>query len=371
MAINVMLLVATDDVSGPMKGIVQLIENINDVDCNFYLYNFKYRDVNHTNFVNYMNINAIPVKFLIQNRNGYFSLIRQVLLEVNKYKFDVIQTHGFKPTFVGFFSRLFCGARWVCFMHGATNENLKIRIYNLVDNLLQLAAHRTVLVSEAQRKLIYGGSNTHRVHVLNNAVDMNYPMPLSGNHRSVRKMFNLPDESKIVVTIGRFSPEKGIDILLDSFFLLVREIDNIHLVLVGDGQERAALEAQVRQLKLTDVVHFAGYTKTPGDYMADANVFVLSSRSEGIPNVVLEAMAMGKPVVATAVGGVPEIIEDGINGRLVSPEQPHLLAQVIAEVLTDHEQTQRLALAGKKRVQDFFSIDARVAKLKTLYIDLL
>jgi glycosyltransferase involved in cell wall biosynthesis len=139
---------------------------------------------------------------------------------------------------------------------------------------------------------------------------------------------------------------------------------------VGDGQERHALEEQRSRLQLGDLVHFAGYTETPGDYVAESDVLALSSRSEGIPNAVLEAMAMGKPVVATAVGGVPEIIEDGVSGRLVPPERPDLIARALSEVLMDANVYNRLAAQGKRRVEEAFSIRSRVDRLQSLYEDI-
>lgn len=371
MPVKIMLLIAANNVSGPVKGVFQLIENMDPAEFEIKLYDFQYNDEKEDDFLNAVQAWGISVGVLIQKNRSYFSLVRQVVREVREKGYDVVQSHGFKPTFLGFFTRLFCDVKWICFMHGTTSENLKVKMYNLVDNILQRGADRTVLVSEAQRQKVLGGSNLKRVHVLHNAVDVANPMPMSAETRPVRELFGIPTESKIILTVGRFSPEKGMDVLLEAFALLVSQVENVCLVLVGDGQERPAMEQQIDRLGLNDMVHFAGYTDTPGDYVAEADVLVLPSRSEGIPNAVLEAMAMGKPVVATAVGGVPEIIIDGISGRLVAPEQPDLLAQALTEVLNDPDLYQRFVIEGKRRVQEAFSIQARVAKLQTLYSDVL
>lgn len=367
MAIKVMLLIAADSVTGPVKGIFQLIENLSPQVAEIHLYDFQYNDEGETLFLKAARQRGIHVRFLVQKNRSYISLVRQVVREIKEKKFDVVQTHGYKPTFLGFCGRLFSPVKWICFMHGTTSENIKVKLYNLVDNILQLAAHRTVLVSMAQRHKVFGGQNGRRVHVLHNAVDVASPMPMSGSFRPMRQTAEMAADSKIVVSVGRFSPEKGMDILLDAFSLLVRQVADVQLVLVGEGQEMAAMEEQIARLGLKGRVHFPGYSKTPGNYVAEADVVVLPSRSEGIPNVVLEAMAMGKPVVATAVGGVPEIIEDGISGRLVPTEQPDLLAHGLAEVLVNPELYQRFAEQGKRRVQDFFSIEARVGRLEDLY----
>jgi len=367
MTTNILLLTSSSNVSGPIKGVFQLIDHMKDPKYKFHLYGFRHNNEDETLFMRAVRERGLPINCLIQKNRSYISLIKQMVQVIRENDITIVQTHGFKPTFLGFFARIFCKIKWICFMHGTTNEDFKVRFYNFIDNFLQQAAHKTVIVSEAQRNVLYGGSNTNRVKVLHNAVDLECPMPVSIGAQSVREKFNIPKECKILVAVGRFSPEKGMDVLLDAFALLVQQIDNIHLLLVGEGQERLALEAQVERLALKGMVHFAGYTKTPGDYVTEADILALSSRSEGIPNAVLEAMAMGKPVVASAVGGVPEIVEDGISGLLFPPNEPHLLAEALIEVLTDENLSRGLAVAGRRRVQESFSIKARVVKLQNFY----
>jgi glycosyltransferase involved in cell wall biosynthesis len=366
-----MIIIDALEVTGPAKGIFQFIDNVKHEDVTFIIYNFEFNKKRGELFEKEATRLGASLRFLKQRGRNYFSLLTQTTAEVKKQNINIVQTHGFKPTFLGFFVRFICKVRWVCFMHGTTNENLKVRMYNLVDNILQLFSHRTVLVSEAQRQKVLGGNDKRRAHVLHNAVDIDCPMQKSEQPPPIREMYSIPIESKIVVAVGRFSPEKGMDVLIEAFQLLLRQVEGTHLILVGDGQERKAIEAQVQNLGLSDKVHFTGYTKTPGDYVAEADVVALPSRSEGIPNTVLEAMAIGLPVVATAVGGVPEIIQDGLNGRLVPPSQPALLANALAEVLSKPELHRRLSLAGRQRVSDAFSIEARVRKLLALYQDVL
>ena len=369
---RVVCLIAAHDLSGPVKGLLQLMHGYNAHEYEIQICSFQYRRAKKNAMLTCLARQRITVCLLIHNHSrSYMSLARQLIGMIRKNRIDVLQTHGFKPTFLAFVAKLFCRVKWICFMHGATTENLKVRLYNLADSILQRAADRTVLVSEAQRSKILGGRDRRRVVVLHNAVDLDNPMPISRGAPPLRRRLNLRDSDQVVITVGRFSPEKGMDVLLDAFALLARRIENAHLVLVGDGQERPKLEAQAGSFRLNGRVHFVGSCETPGDYVADADVFVLPSRSEGIPNAVLEAMAMGKPVVATAVGGVPEIITDGVSGRLVPAERPDLLAEGLAEVLTDRELYQQFAIEGKRRVREAFSVQARVGKLQDLYREVL
>jgi len=158
-----------------------------------------------------------------------------------------------------------------------------------------------------------------------------------------------------LLAVGRLSREKGFDILLESVHRLVSEGRELTLDLVGEGPERGALEEQARRLGLEEVVTFSGYVPFGSDlfdHYRAATLFVLSSRSEGVPQVLLEAMACGTPIIATAIEAVPHIIEDGENGVLVPPEDPTALARRIGELLDDPSRAERLAEKGRAFVAE-------------------
>jgi glycosyltransferase involved in cell wall biosynthesis len=235
---KIMLIIPAGQLTGPMKGVLQLIENSGPAEFDLRLYGFQFNDAEESPLVRSLRERGIPVKQLVQKNRSYWSLSRQVIREIRENDYDILQTHGFKPTFLGFVAKLSCRAKWICFMHGTTNENMKVRMYNWLDSVLQRWADRTVLVSNAQRKKILGGQNTKRVQVLHNAVDIKNPMPMSPSTQSVQEQLAIGDGDKIIVAVGRLSPEKGTDVLLEAFALLTEDRTDVHLVLVGDGQER-------------------------------------------------------------------------------------------------------------------------------------
>ena len=158
----------------------------------------------------------------------------------------------------------------------------------------------------------------------------------------------------LVVAVGRLDRQKGFDLLLRAFAALVERFPDWRLALVGDGRERDALRKQRDELDLHDRVEFAGHVSDVEAWMARAGLIVQPSRFEGFPNVLLESMAMGAPVVsADCPSGPSEIIDDGVNGRLVAVEDVPGLTRVMAELMADEEQRQSLGREARK-VRDRF-----------------
>lgn len=171
-----------------------------------------------------------------------------------------------------------------------------------------------------------------------------------------------------VIAVGNLRDnQKGIDILLRALALIPGGFGRA--IVVGDGPARHGLEQLSRELGLTDRVEFRGASRQVPELLAAARVFVLSSRYEGMPNALMEAMAQGLPAVATAVGGVAEIMIDGETGVIVPPEDPEALARAIASLLSDDERASRLGQAAKARIQERFSVAAHVDGALAAYHD--
>lgn len=169
----------------------------------------------------------------------------------------------------------------------------------------------------------------------------------------------------VVGTAANLEHHKGIDLLLDA---CARLTTPVRLEIYGDGSQRAALEARSRALRLDASFH--GHVPDARDRLADLDVFVLASRGENLPVVLLEAMAAGTPVVATRVGGVPELVVDGVSGVLVEPESVEALAAGLEQLLGDGEQRAALAAAGAERVRERFDARVLAGELARLYAEL-
>ncbi|MFO0919405.1 MAG: glycosyltransferase [Planctomycetaceae bacterium] len=147
--------------------------------------------------------------------------------------------------------------------------------------------------------------------------------------------FGIPANSPVLITIGRLEPQKGIDLLLAGIPAVQSRHPEAHFLIVGDGPDRPALEQQARQLGIADHIHWAGRRDDVPQLLAASTALVLPSRWEGMPNVVLEAMAAGKPVIATQVEGIADLVIPGTTGWLIPIENPPMLAEAIVQILAD------------------------------------
>ena len=188
-----------------------------------------------------------------------------------------------------------------------------------------------------------------------------------------RSLLGLPRDERIVTYVGKLEPRKGVDALVEAMGLLAgRPAGAPLLMAAGIGPMRDGLEARARDLGVADRIRFLG--KIPHDdvalWMAAGDVFVLPSLSEGLPTVVCEAMAVGRPVVATAVDGTPEIVRDGETGFLVPPKDPPALAAALARVLEDPRLAAEMGSRAADRALERYTWDANAADMERIYLDL-
>jgi sugar transferase (PEP-CTERM/EpsH1 system associated) len=198
-----------------------------------------------------------------------------------------------------------------------------------------------------------------KVCVLPNGIDTD-KFSARADAVGVRRSLGIAPQAPVVGTVGRLSEVKRQDLLLQGFARLKQRLPEARLLLVGDGPMRGPLEQLASELRLRDSVHFAGFQEEPAAYLQAMDVFALSSRSEGLPVSILEAWAAGLPVVSSAVGGVPEIIEQGRTGLLYPSGDAGSLAGRLGEVLSDQNLARTLAGAGQREVAARYSLDRMV-----------
>ena len=181
----------------------------------------------------------------------------------------------------------------------------------------------------------------------------------------------LPDGAQVLLSIGRMEEQKGIDTLIDAFARIATRVPRAHLVLVGDGPDREHLNARIVSLGLADRVVLLGRRTDIPQLLAGATAFVLASRWEGMPNVVLEAMAAALPVIATRVEGTTELLTEGETGWLVPADDPEALANRMETVLTNPAAARQVGREAQQSVTNHFTVDAMIARYVAIYRTLL
>jgi glycosyltransferase involved in cell wall biosynthesis len=228
-----------------------------------------------------------------------------------------------------------------------------------------LAASQVSAVSPAVGKALHHYPGSPRdIPIIWNGVDTAFFKPPARNR---------PPGGPLLA-VGRLGPGKGMEDLVEATALISKRTDSIKVVIIGDGPLKPFLERRVEEMGLTNVIQFEGYVTDREQlrtFYQQASLFVLPSHHEGLPTVVLEAMACGCPVLATRVGGVPSLIEEGVSGRLVSPGAPQDLATAAAKLLANPDQLAFLGLSARKTIEQGYSWEQIGSRIKELYSGLL
>jgi glycosyltransferase involved in cell wall biosynthesis len=263
---------------------------------------------------------------------------------------DIVETHDSKSHFLFFVLRIWRPAlrksRWIAFHHGYTRASRKVLLYQQLDRLtLRFADHVVTLCRPFASELQRRGVAHQRLSVMTNTAEMP-AAPSNDEVARARQALGISDDERVVLSVGRLSREKGHEDLLKAFGITLESLRgaSLRLLLVGDGPERERL-CRLAQPYGRHVV-FAGHVPDPWPLYHAADVFVLPSHSEGSPIVMLEAMAAGVPIVATCVGGIPEVLTNDESALLVPPRRVTQLSAALTAVLGDPALRSRLSGAA-------------------------
>jgi len=298
----------------------------------------------------------------------------ELTAHLRRAKASVLVCHTFKPNVLGRLAARRVGIPCIAVSRGWTAENWKVRAYETVDRVNLRFVDHVVAVSEGQAaKVRQAGVPSRRLSVIHNAARLKAFTAPDATYRS-KLLANFTAESgvtQVLLAAGRLSPEKGYDVLVEAAPAILQANPRHGLALYGEGPERAKLEARLRELNLTERVKLPGFTAELDKLLPFASAFVIPSYTEGLPNVGLESSAAGVPVVATAVGGNPEVIADDENGLLVPSGQPAALAAAVNAVLADEALRVRLGRGGVARMHANFTFEAQAEKYHRLFDALL
>jgi glycosyltransferase involved in cell wall biosynthesis len=295
--------------------------------------------------------------------------LRQLHRTIRAMRVDIVHTHTSKAGFLGRLAARMAGVPHIVHTpHGHVFDGyfspVATRAYALLERLAARWTDRIITLSdeEARDHLRLGIGRPQQFITIPSGVDLDAVRAASP--------VSLTSGGPVIGTVGRLAPVKGLRYLLDAGPEILRRCPDARFLVVGDGEMRPSLEAQARGLGLADRVVFAGFREDIPAVIAGMDVFVLPSLNEGMGRVLVMAMALGKPIVATRVGGVPELLGDGKAGLLVPPRDPAALAEAILALLHDRTRAAALAEAGRLRAPRY-SAEAMLEALARLYRELI
>jgi glycosyltransferase involved in cell wall biosynthesis len=365
--IRVLHLIASNFVGGPEK---QILTHLRYVERSRYrLLVGSFIEAGKPNaLLEAAHAQEVPVLPLRQRFLLDLSVVRQLRRRLIADSIDVLVTHGYKANIVGHWARAGLALAQGMYVRGWTAENLKVKLYNRLERPYLRKASRVVTVAAGKRaELERLGVRRDQIRVVVNAVE---PLELEKPILSLRERFAIAPDRLLLLAAGRLSPEKGHRDLLQALVLLKRDGPSIACVLFGDGPLAEHLARARVSLGLERELLLAGFDTDWKNHLPEADALVNPSLSEVMPNVVLESMAQGCPVIATDVGGVSELIEDGVTGLLVPSADPQSLAAAIRSLRSDRDRALTRANNARRRVRARYSFAQQALHLEELYDEL-
>ncbi len=305
-----------------------------------------------------------------------WALIKLYVL-IRRGRFHIVHTHSSKAGILGRLAARMAGVPVVVHTpHGHVFYGyygpVLSRLFVVLEKLLAPLTDRIVTLTERGKRehVEFGVAGPEKFVVVHSGVELGPFLGVRADPEEIKRNLGIAPGDRVVGSLGRLVPIKGHRYLIEAAGLVLRKRPNVTFLLVGDGPLRRELEVLTEGLGIGHKVVFAGHREDEPEVLSAMDIFVLPSLNEGMGRVLVEAMAEGKPVVATDVGGVADVVEDRRTGILVPPRDPEALAEAILELLDDPEKARRFGEAGRERAS-LFSVERMVEEIEELYEDLL
>jgi len=306
------------------------------------------------------------------NAVGFFQLYALLRRE----RFDIVHTHCSVAGFLGRLAAKLAGVPVIIFsIRGYASRDyqscLKKGFFLWIERQLDKVTHYYVAVSEAmkqkgiQKKIM----RPETVSVIHNSIELEHFKAKKKDRETEgkKKELGLKPQGAVVGIVARFEAPKGLEYFLQSGVLIQKAFPQVQLLMVGDGPLRPRVEKMITHLGLTPHVILTGWREDIPQVLRVMDVFCLSSLWESFGLAIVEAMAAEKPVVATRVEGIPEVVQDGVTGILVPPKDAQALAQAVIRLLKDPQLALKMGKAGRRRVEELFAVQKMVARYEELY----
>jgi len=367
---------STSTLAGPERYILELVRPLREEGFEMQLVAY-YRRKDASPFVHPMLDEASKRALEIEQWEDMAwlspSVIRRLARKLKMGGFSLLHTHDYKTNVLGGIAARLAGVNPIATLHLHDLSTRRLRLYRILDLVVLRSFPRVIAVAEAlRRELIAAGLPPSKVVTIHNGIEgQGFAAGAFTRAERLRQQLGIGTDQPVISTIGRLSPQKGQRDFLESAARVLKAVPNAMFLVLGDGPAKEELRDLCRSLNIQDAVSFLGHQRDVAAFMAMSDAIVLASVREGLPYVLLEALTLARPVVATQVGGVPELVQDGETGLLVPPHRPDRLAEAILYLLRNPAEATRLGQKGQERVLREFTAEAMARKTAKVYQEVL
>jgi len=319
---------------------------------------------------------GLELKVIPENAKGFIQIFREAARFLRSRNIRILHSHRYKENLLAVLLARACHIPHIVrTQHGLPEpfqgkKHIRQRLMSGLDRFLaRHATDRVISVSPELREHLVKYTDPAKVVVIPNGLDVNH-VSSALSRTEARERLGIPADAPTIGYAGRLEPIKRLDLFLAAAQLVARQVPNAKFLLVGDGSEASRLREMARASSLHDSVMFLGHRNDIYDVLRALDVFLLCSDHEGLPMVLLEALHLGVSVVARQVGGLGDVIQDGVSGVLVRSSDPKVLAAQCVHLLVDAKRRRDMASAGRARVSEFFSADRNATQVAALYREL-
>ncbi len=363
---RVLIAMASGILGGPGKGLEQFLRHGGLEKCSPLVIDYVTgKEQGETEYVKVIKSTGAPMASLYQKNALDIHLVSQGLELVQKNNIQILQSHGYKSHLLCWLLHIKTGLPWVAVVEGWTSENFKIHCYTALEQALIHGATEIVAVSESLRSRLWPLARK-RCKVIANAIARE-ELQATISRQDMRRSLGLNEDALVFGAMGRLSPEKNLQLFLHAMVAIKKEYPKAHALIMGDGQEKQALQDLAKELGLEQSCTFTGHINGTANYYNTLDIQVMPSLSEGMPYAALEGMCLGLPIVASDAGGIPEVVQNGHTGLLFPSNNLTGFIKALLRVSGDALLRRQLGNAGKERIDALFSPAIRTEKFINLY----
>ena len=313
---------------------------------------------------------GIKTKVIDETKRNSFGIFRELLDYFRENRVDILHTHKYKENTLGCIAARMSGVPFIVrTVHGLSEpfsgfQAIKMSLYRFLDQMINnYLVDKIVAVSVDIKNNLSPKYKSEKVICIHNGIDFSKWKAICDEQR-------IPSDKEVLIgTVGRLTAVKGLEYFLKAAkIILDQNADwNIRFMIIGDGPLKSSLHALAHHLSIGKKVDFLGYQDDCYKFMNKMDIFILPSLHEGIPMTLLEVLYLAKPVVATRVGGIPEVIQDDVSGLLVNPQDEKAIAQACISMINNYKWAKQLGENGKKIIEEQFSAEVNADKVAGLY----